>query len=130
MALLLTGGGGVRLDAQRQIPLPRAALGRQNSALREKVRRLEVSNESLDDERVQLMEETENLREIRRNPEAQARLEHIPLAFLRDKVKQGLEAFAQRQGLDLITADVMKQALAGDERSEKFGKMPGFSKPD
>ena len=70
------------------------------------------------------------VREIRWNAEAQARLEHIPLAFIRDKVKQGLEAFAQRQGLDLITADVMKQALAGDERSEKFGKMPGFSKPD
>ncbi len=70
------------------------------------------------------------VREIRWSAEAQARLEHIPLAFIRDKVKQGLEAFAQRQGLDLITADVMKEALAGDERSEKFGKMPGFSKPD
>ena len=56
--------------------------------------------------------------------------ERIPLAFIRDKVKQGLEAFAQRQGLDLITADVMKEALAGDERSKKFGSMPRFSKPD
>jgi len=70
------------------------------------------------------------VREIHWSAEAQTRLEHIPLAFIRDKVKQGLEAFAQRQGLDLITADVMKQALAGAGRSEKFSKMPGFSKPD
>jgi radical SAM protein with 4Fe4S-binding SPASM domain len=70
------------------------------------------------------------VQEIRWSAEAQARLEHIPLAFIRDKVKQGLEAFAQRQGLDLITADVMKKALAGDERSKKFGNMPRFQKPD
>jgi radical SAM protein with 4Fe4S-binding SPASM domain len=70
------------------------------------------------------------VQQIRWSAEAQARLERIPLAFIRDKVKQGLEAFAQRQGLDLITADVMKEALAGDERSKKFGSMPRFSKPD
>jgi hypothetical protein len=57
-------------------------------------------------------------------------LERIPLAFIRGKVKQGLEAYAQRQGLDLVTADVMKEALAGEARSETFGKMPRFSKPD
>jgi radical SAM protein with 4Fe4S-binding SPASM domain len=67
---------------------------------------------------------------VRWSPEAQARLERIPLAFIRGKVKQGLEAYAQRQGLDLITADVMKEALAGEARSETFGKMPRFSKPD
>jgi radical SAM protein with 4Fe4S-binding SPASM domain len=70
------------------------------------------------------------VQEIRWSAEAQTRLERIPLAFIRDKVRQGLEAFAQRQGLDLITADVMKEALAGDERSETFGKMPRFFKPD
>lgn len=69
MALLLAGGGCVSLDAHRQLTGQRDALSRQNSQLQEKVRRLEVSNESLDDERVQLMEETENLREIRRNLE-------------------------------------------------------------
>jgi radical SAM protein with 4Fe4S-binding SPASM domain len=67
---------------------------------------------------------------VRWSPEAQARLERIPLAFIRGKVKQGLEAYAQRQGLDLVTADVMKEALAGEERSEMFGKRPSFSKPD
>jgi radical SAM protein with 4Fe4S-binding SPASM domain len=64
------------------------------------------------------------------SPEAQARLERIPLAFIRGKVRQGLEAYAQRQGIDRITADVMKEALAGEGRSEIFGKMPRFSKPD
>ncbi len=70
------------------------------------------------------------VQEIRWSAEAQARLEHIPLAFIRDKVKQGLEAFAQRQGLDVVTPEMMKEALAGNERTQKFGKMPRFSKPD
>jgi radical SAM protein with 4Fe4S-binding SPASM domain len=70
------------------------------------------------------------VQEIRWSAEAQARLEHIPLAFIRDKVKQGLEAFAQRQGLDVVTPEMMKEALAGNERTKKFGKMPRFSKPD
>ncbi len=52
------------------------------------------------------------------------------LAFIRGKVRQGLEAYAQRQGIDLITPDVMKEALAGEERSEMFGKLPRLSKPD
>ncbi len=64
------------------------------------------------------------------SPDAQARLERIPLAFIRGKVRQGLETYAGRQGIDLITPDVMKEALAGEERSEMFGKMPRFSKPD
>jgi radical SAM protein with 4Fe4S-binding SPASM domain len=67
---------------------------------------------------------------VRWSPEAQARLERIPLAFIRGKVKQGLESYAQRQKIDLITPDVMSEALAGDERSKMFGKMPRFSKPD
>jgi hypothetical protein len=67
---------------------------------------------------------------IRWSPEAQARLERIPLAFIRGKVRQGLETYAGRQGIDLITPDVMKAALAGEERSEIFGKMPRISKPD
>jgi hypothetical protein len=57
-------------------------------------------------------------------------LERIPLAFIRGKVRQGLETYAERKGIDLITADVMKEALAGEERSERFGKLPRFSKPD
>ena len=67
---------------------------------------------------------------VRWSPEAQARLERIPLAFIRGKVRQGLETYAARQEIDLITADVMKEALAGAERPGAFGKLPRFSKPD
>jgi radical SAM protein with 4Fe4S-binding SPASM domain len=62
--------------------------------------------------------------EILWSAEAQARLEQIPIAFIRGKVKQGLEAYAERQGLSLITPDVMKEALAGEGRPKAFGKMP------
>jgi len=61
---------------------------------------------------------------VRWSPEAQARLERIPLAFIRGKVRQGLESYAQRHGVRLITADVMKRALAGEARPAMFGKMP------
>ncbi len=70
------------------------------------------------------------IRALRWSPEAQARLDRIPLAFIRGKVKQGLESYAQRQGIDVVTAEVMKEALAGEERRGMFGKMPGFSKPN
>lgn len=47
---------------------------------------------------------------------AQARLERIPIAFIRNKVRKGVEAYAQRQGAKRITAEVMNEALAGAER--------------
>jgi radical SAM protein with 4Fe4S-binding SPASM domain len=56
--------------------------------------------------------------------EARARLERIPIAFIRKKVTQGLESYARRQGVDRITADLMKEALAGEGRSEMFPGMP------
>lgn len=59
---------------------------------------------------------------------AQARLERIPIAFIRNKVKKGVEAFARRQGKILITPDMMKKALAGEERTGMFGNMPSFIK--
>ncbi len=62
--------------------------------------------------------------------QAQARLERIPIAFIREKVKQGLETYAQRKGIDLITSDVMKDALAKDGRNEAFSGMPRFPKQD
>jgi radical SAM protein with 4Fe4S-binding SPASM domain len=61
---------------------------------------------------------------------AQARLERIPLAFIRDKVKKGLEAYAQRQRIKLITPDVMKAGMAGMERPSAFKKMPAFWQQD
>jgi radical SAM protein with 4Fe4S-binding SPASM domain len=60
--------------------------------------------------------------------EAKARLERIPIAFVREKVKQGVEAYAQRHGANLVTPKVMKEALAGEERSKLMGKRPPFSK--
>ncbi len=48
--------------------------------------------------------------------EARARLERIPIAFVRDKVRQGLEAYARRKAIPLITPDVMKEAMAGEGR--------------
>jgi len=68
------------------------------------------------------------LEEILWSAEARARLERIPIAFIRGKVKQGLETYAQRQGVDLITPDVMKEALAGEGRPKMFGKMSPFPK--
>jgi radical SAM protein with 4Fe4S-binding SPASM domain len=62
--------------------------------------------------------------EILWSEEARARLERIPIAFIRGKVKRGLEAYAQRQGLGRITAEVMKEALAGEGRSWMFGDSP------
>jgi radical SAM protein with 4Fe4S-binding SPASM domain len=54
--------------------------------------------------------------------EAQTRMERIPLAFIREKVKQGLVAYAQRHGIRLITPEVMKEAMAGMGRPEMFKK--------
>jgi AdoMet-dependent heme synthase len=52
--------------------------------------------------------------------EAQARMERIPIVFIREKVKQGLEAYAQRHAIRLITPEVMKEAMAGAGRPEMF----------
>lgn len=48
--------------------------------------------------------------------EARHRLERIPIAFIRDKVQRGLEAYAQRQAISHITPEMMKEALAGEGR--------------
>jgi radical SAM protein with 4Fe4S-binding SPASM domain len=55
--------------------------------------------------------------------EAQARLERIPIVFIREKVRQGLEAYARRQSLRLITPEVMKKAMAGEGRPGFFEKI-------
>ncbi len=48
--------------------------------------------------------------------EAKSRLERIPIAFIREKVKKGVETYAQRIGARAITAELMKMATAGMER--------------
>ena len=60
--------------------------------------------------------------------QALARLERIPIAFIRAKVRRALEEHAQRHHLDEITIDVMKDALAGEGRSAVFDRMPPFPK--
>lgn len=58
--------------------------------------------------------------------EAQARLERIPIKFIRNKVKQGLETYAQRHGIRLITPELFKEAMAGEGRKTSFPGMPKF----
>jgi radical SAM protein with 4Fe4S-binding SPASM domain len=52
--------------------------------------------------------------------QALARLERIPISFIRDKVRQGLETYAQRHGLALITPAIMKEAMTGAPRPVAF----------
>ena len=62
--------------------------------------------------------------DIEWSPEAQERLERIPISFIRDKVRKGLEAYADRHGVRRISGDVMQAALAGMDRGA-----PSFSEP-
>jgi radical SAM protein with 4Fe4S-binding SPASM domain len=64
--------------------------------------------------------------EITWSDDALARLERIPIAFIREKVRQGLQTYAQRHGLVLVTPAVMKQAMPGEGRPDAFQKMPSF----
>jgi radical SAM protein with 4Fe4S-binding SPASM domain len=68
------------------------------------------------------------VREVAWSTEARARLERIPLAFVREKVKNGLETYARRKGLERITPQVMKEGMAGMERPQVFEGMPSFWK--
>jgi radical SAM protein with 4Fe4S-binding SPASM domain len=58
--------------------------------------------------------------------DARARLDRIPIAFIREKVKSGVEAYARRQAVQYITTDVVTAALSGAERPAAFQnfKMP------
>ncbi len=60
--------------------------------------------------------------------EARARLERIPIAFVREKVKQGLEAYAHRKMMRVITSEVMKAALSSEGRAASFRNIPAFVK--
>jgi len=66
--------------------------------------------------------------EVLWSPEARTRLERIPIAFIRQKVEQSLEAYARRNAICLITPEVMKASMAGEGRSEMFQgvEKPGF----
>jgi len=56
--------------------------------------------------------------------EARERLERIPIAFIRDKVEKGMETYARRKEVNVITPDVMKEAMSGAGRPEAFRNMP------
>jgi radical SAM protein with 4Fe4S-binding SPASM domain len=60
--------------------------------------------------------------------EARARLERIPIQFVKEKVRLGLEAYARRHAIAVITAEVMKSALASEGREATFRSMPSFLK--
>ncbi len=68
------------------------------------------------------------VREVRWSPEARARLERIPIAFIRNKVAQGIEAFARSRGAETITAELMQDGLQGEGRAPAFRGMPPFVK--
>jgi radical SAM protein with 4Fe4S-binding SPASM domain len=48
--------------------------------------------------------------------EARARLERIPISFIRGKVERGVEAFARRRGAGVITPRLMEEAIQGSGR--------------
>ena len=50
----------------------------------------------------------------------------LNLKFIREKVKKGVEAFAQAKTIRLITSEVMKEALPGAGRPKAFSKIPAL----
>lgn len=60
--------------------------------------------------------------------EALARLNRIPIQFIREKVKKGVEAFAERQNASVVTIDIIEGALSGANRPKAFDNLPAFLK--
>jgi len=56
--------------------------------------------------------------------EAEARLNRIPIAFIREKVRKGVIAYARRNAVQYISDDVMDAALPGNARPPAFGRRP------
>ncbi len=52
--------------------------------------------------------------------EARQRLDRIPIAFIRQKVKKGVETFAIRHQSNYITMEMVDRALAGSNRAPAF----------
>lgn len=57
---------------------------------------------------------------------ALARLERIPIRFIREKVKKGVEAYARAQGAGRVTAELMAEGMQGEGRPAAFQGMPSF----
>jgi radical SAM protein with 4Fe4S-binding SPASM domain len=53
--------------------------------------------------------------------EARARLDRIPIAFIRGKLERGIESFARRRGARVISAELMEEGMQGGGRAPSFG---------
>lgn len=73
--------------------------------------------------------ETLDIPDVFWTADAEARLTRIPIKFIREKVRNGLEAFAQRTGVRVITAKVMEDGLAGMNRPAAFVRPPSPDRP-
>ncbi len=62
------------------------------------------------------------------SPDAEARLARIPIKFIREKVRKGLEAYAHRNRIRLISANVMEAGLAGMNRPAAFKRSTDVEK--
>jgi len=64
--------------------------------------------------------------------DARARLDRIPISFIRAKVKKGVESFARSHGIQNITSEVVTGALNGADRPAAFRNlvMPTIPPPD
>ncbi|MEX0821138.1 MAG: radical SAM protein [Rhodothermales bacterium] len=62
--------------------------------------------------------------------DAKARLERIPIRFIRQKVRKGLESYADRHQVSVITQKIMQEALAGMERPSAFKRLPSFDEAE
>jgi radical SAM protein with 4Fe4S-binding SPASM domain len=68
--------------------------------------------------------QTLNVPDVLWTAEARARLERIPIKFIRDKVRKGLEAYAQRNDEIVISTKVMDDGLAGMDRPTTVIRAP------
>ena len=59
------------------------------------------------------------------SPEAEARIERIPIKFIRNKVRKGVQTFARGNAIQYITVEVLEKALPGNGRPDTNG----FRKP-
>ncbi|MYF63696.1 MAG: SPASM domain-containing protein, partial [Rhodothermaceae bacterium] len=59
---------------------------------------------------------------------SQDRLMRIPISFIRNKTRKGVEAYARNKGVSCITTEVMNGALSGMQRTRTFGAAPAFSR--
>ena len=62
------------------------------------------------------------------DPAAQERLMRIPISFIRNKTRKGVEAYARNKGVSSITTEVMSGALSGMQRTRAFSAAPTFSR--